>query len=161
MRNLIPNPNPMKKVIYTAAVLFVSFYSQLLWAQSAQESVAEADKELNNLIIRNNASKAESYYLADFILTTSSGIKKFKKDILNEVASPDLKLEINETLEVVVREYNATAILTGVLHQKGTYKGKSFDAYMNVTDTWIQTPEGWKLFAGHASVIPNYQTSSN
>ncbi|MCI0751484.1 MAG: nuclear transport factor 2 family protein, partial [Flammeovirgaceae bacterium] len=127
--------------------------SSVAQTQLDKDQIIEADKQLNLLITQHNAQKAESFYASDFILTTSSGAVKLKKDILTEIATPELQLEENETSNVTVRILETTAVLTGVLHQKGSYKGKVFDVKLNVTDTWVKTADGWKILAGHASVI--------
>jgi hypothetical protein len=122
-------------------------------AQSDIEIVKQADDTLNQLILMHRSSEAEKYYADDFILTTSSGKVKLKTDMVNEIGLTELSMEINQTDNVNVRILNTTAVLTGTLHQKGTYKGKSFDVFILVTDTWVKTDDGWRILAGHASVI--------
>jgi ketosteroid isomerase-like protein len=116
--------------------------------------VKKADIELNQLILKKDSKHAARFYADDFILTTSSGKTKYKQTILDEIASEDLTLEINETLNVEVRMHGSTAVLTGTLHQKGIYKGKEFNVWMLVTDTWVETSGGWKILSGHASTQP-------
>jgi uncharacterized protein DUF4440 len=116
--------------------------------------VVQADVQLNESIKNNEPAKAGAIYAEDFILTTSSGKTKSKSDLLGEIGSPDLKLEVNETENVKVRVLNATAVLTGKLHQKGSYKGQAFNVFVLVTDTWVKTDSGWKLLAGHATLLP-------
>lgn len=118
-----------------------------------QREVIAADKNLNALITRHQVAAAASVYADDFVLTTSSGKKKSKQDILNEIGLTDLTFEINETRDVQVRVLNETAILTGILHQKGTYQRKPFDNTLQVTDTWVLVDGNWKLFAGHATLL--------
>jgi hypothetical protein len=57
-----------------------------------------------------------------------------------------------ELNELILRD--DTAVLTGILHQRGTYDGKPFDVRLRVTDTWVRVGGEWKILAGHASVIP-------
>jgi ketosteroid isomerase-like protein len=116
--------------------------------------VKKADIALNQLILNRDVTKARHFYADDFVLTTSSGITKYKTQLLNEIGSHDLSLEINETSNVEVRILGSTAILTGTLHQRGIYRGKSFDRWMLVTDTWVHTSAGWKILSGHASPKP-------
>jgi hypothetical protein len=111
--------------------------------------VKKADIELNQRIVEKNVINAREFYAEDFILTTSSGKIKYKQDMLNEIASTELSLEINETQNAEVRLIGSTAVLTGTLHQKGIYKGKSFDVWLQVTDTWVRTSSGWKILSGH------------
>jgi len=120
-----------------------------------EKEVIIADKTLNQLIVEHKSDEAQKYYNDDFLLTTSSGSFITKEGILKEISSPDLQFEINETSEVKVRVHGSTAVLTGVLHQKYKYHQKQFDFKLYVTDTWIETENGWELLSGHATLISN------
>jgi ketosteroid isomerase-like protein len=133
------------------SILFSSPYSEKV---SDKETVMKADKELNLMIMQHDASKAATFYADEFVLTTSSGNVKLKKDMLADIASANLVLEINETTGVTVRVIENTAVLTGILHQKGIYNNKPFDVKLNVTDTWVKTGKHWKILAGHATLLP-------
>lgn len=125
-----------------------------LWnVKDATEAVIARDKELNQFILSHNAKEAASYYSDDFILTTSSGKFKLKQDMLLDINSPELVLEINETTDTKVRVAENTAVLTGTLQQKGIYKGNNFDVKLRVTDTWVRIGSNWILLAGHATVV--------
>lgn len=137
-----------------ALILFIVLFASLSFAQTAIDEVVNADKQLNELILKNDALLAAAFYLEDFLLVTGSGAEKNKKNVIAEIGSPELKMSINETQKVKVRVYESTAVLTGLLHQKGSYKGKEFDVKLLVTDTWIKTPSGWKILSGHASKAP-------
>lgn len=141
-----------KLLLALLSFLFLSASSNRF---SDKEAVMETDRQLNLLITQHAHQQAERFYADEFILTTSSGHVKLKKDMLAEIASPDLSLEINETTNVIVRILENTAVLTGTLHQKGKYKDKLFDVKLTVTDTWVKTSVGWKLLAGHATVLPS------
>lgn len=144
-----------------AVMKFMTLFAILLGATAAlaqdrnlETQVVQADAQLNESIKANQPAKAAAFYAEDFVLTTSSGKPKVKSDLLGEIGSPELKLAVNETENVKVRVLNSTAVLTGKLHQKGSYKGQAFDVFVLVTDTWVKTEEGWKLFAGHATLLP-------
>jgi ketosteroid isomerase-like protein len=117
--------------------------------------IKKADIELNHLILKKNSTLAADFYSNDFILTTPSGKARYKQDIIDEIASPEVSLIVNETSDVEVRIAGSTAVLTGTLHQKGSYRGKFFDHWFVVTDTWTETPTGWKILSGHASRQPS------
>jgi ketosteroid isomerase-like protein len=117
------------------------------------DAVLARDRELNALILRDDAAAAGGYYDDAFVLTTSSGRMKAKADMVREIALPGLVLDVNETRDVVVRVREDTAVLTGVLHQRGTFDGKPFDVRLRVTDTWVRTGGQWRIMAGHASVL--------
>jgi len=117
------------------------------------QEVKAADARLNKLIMQNLALEAAPVYMEDFLLITSGGKPVTKKEIVEQIASPELKLEVNETTEVRVRVHETTAVLTGILLQKGSWKGKPFDVKLRVTDTWIKTDSGWQLLSGQAGSL--------
>lgn len=121
--------------------------------EPSSEQVIARDRELNLLIQTHEVEKAKEIYAEQFILTTSSGKAKSRQDVLQEIASPELRLTVNETTDVAVRMVDHTAVLTGILHQQGVYKGNAFDVFLYVTDTWVFTDGRWKLLAGHASPV--------
>jgi hypothetical protein len=144
----------MKK---TTLFLFIfSFNVMTTLAQDFEIQVFQADTELNGFIKKNEATKAEAFYAENFILTTSSGKIKTKRDMLYEIGLSDLKLEINETENVKINILNFTAVLTGKLHQKGSYKGQVFNHFLLVADTWVKTVAGWKLLSGQATLLPKF-----
>jgi ketosteroid isomerase-like protein len=138
--------------LFSLILVFSSFGSPRNSSQDI-EQVKHADENLNKLILKNDASSAVIFYMDDFVLTTSAGKQKSKTDILTEIGSTDLKLSANITENVEVRIAGQTAVLTGTLHQQGSYKEKSFDVMLRVTDTWVKTETGWKILAGHASFV--------
>jgi ketosteroid isomerase-like protein len=134
-------------------ILLLSSLNSATNSSQEMEQVKEADESLNKLILKNDASSAATFYLDDFLLTTGAGKQKTKSEILSEIASTELKLSTNITENVVVRVVDHTAVLTGILRQQGSYKEKSFDVMLRVTDTWVKTETGWKILAGHASLV--------
>lgn len=120
---------------------------------TAERDVSHRDKRLNALIMERDAVSASDYYDPEFVLTTSSGKTKSKQDMLDDIAMPALTLEKNETTNVVVRVRGSAAVLTGILHQRGSIDGNAFDVRLRVTDTWHLTEGGWVILAGHASAL--------
>jgi ketosteroid isomerase-like protein len=140
---------------FLKSLFFLVASTTFAFAQASEEDeVKRADAMLNQFILKNQAREAATFYAHEFVLTTSSGSFKNKEDMIRDIASPELVLEKNATEDVDVKVQGATAVLIGVLHQKGSYKGKAFDAWLLVTDTWIRTVKGWQLLAGHASIRP-------
>ena len=117
-------------------------------------AIEARDHALNDAIVRHDVEVAREYYEEQFVLTTSSGKSKSKDDLLAEIARPGLAFEVNAMSDIVVRVRGDTAVLTGILHQRGTYDGNAFDVRLRVTDTWHREDGTWRILAGHASVIP-------
>ena len=143
----------MKTILGCFAALLVTNAIAQPADDSRAAAVAMRDRELNALIVSHSVDAAKTIYDDQFVLTTSSGKMKDKNTILAEIALADLSLEVNETTDVVVRVRDNTALLTGVLHQKGMLKDKAFDVRLRVTDTWVFTDGAWHLLGGHASLM--------
>ena len=131
-------------------VAFLVMVAGISADRDAAQEVKDADARLNRLIMQNLAGEAAPLYMEDFLLITSGGKMVTKKEIVEQIASAELKLEVNQTTEVRVRVHGTTAVLTGILLQKGSWKGKQFDVKLWVTDTWIKTDSGWRLLSGQA-----------
>ncbi len=138
----------------TMILLFSFLFIGSLAQTPITKDVFKADSILNELTITHNSSEAAKIYFDSFQLTTSSGTVKYKNTMLSEIALMELTFDINVTENVTVVIEGSVAILRGKLHQKGTYKGKSFDHFLLVTDTWVLTENKWKLLAGHATLLP-------
>jgi hypothetical protein len=143
----------MKRMYLLLFSLFAVTAHGQLALDAEGRAVLDRDKALNALIMKQDANLAKDYYDAKFVLTTSSGKMKSKQDMLDDISMPGLKLEINETTDVVVRVRESTAVLTGILHQRGTLNDKAFDVRLRVTDTWRLSEGKWVILAGHASTL--------
>lgn len=147
-----------QKRLYDMKQMYLLLFSLVAIAAHAEptlnsesRAVLDRDRELNALIIKRDADTAKQYYDTEFMLTTSSGKMKSKQDMLNDISMPGLTMEVNETTDVFIRVRKDTAVLTGILHQRGILNGKAFDVRLRVTDTWYLTQGKWVILAGHAS----------
>lgn len=142
-------------MISTLYLVMTLFLSVLIPTSQKESDVIARSNQLDSLIMKYRSNEAEKFYAENFILTTSIGKKKIKSDILKDIANKEIKWEVNHTSQIEVRILDKTAILTGILHQKGNYMGKEFDVKLHVTDTWVFRNNEWILLAGHASALPN------
>ena len=134
------------------AVLYVSMATIIMSnaGVSAADDVIRMDKLLNKFIVEKKSKEAAPLFADDYILITSRGAVVTKKEILVEIASPELKYETLETTNTKVRAHGNTAVLTGILVQKYTYNGSVAENKVWITNTWIKTGDGWKILSGHA-----------
>lgn len=49
--------------------------------------------------------------------------------------------------------YDNAAVVAGIYHAKGVYKGKPFDHYGRFTDTWVYKGGKWLCVASHTSAL--------
>jgi ketosteroid isomerase-like protein len=136
------------------AALLMTFGRMLAADGTATTATTALDKELSVAFVDHTPPVVDRLLTEDFLLVTSNAKVRTKGDLMAEASSPDVVLEVNESTEVKVRVHGDTAVLTGILHQKGTVKGKAYDARVRYTDTWIRAGSTWKQLSGHASLLP-------
>jgi ketosteroid isomerase-like protein len=113
------------------------------------------ERELNQAIAQRDTQRVNDLLSDDWLLVTGSGRVKTKRDMLADIARPDIEFQDNETRDVMVRIWGDTAVLTGTLHQRYKQNGKQQDVTLRYTDTWTRTGDSWRQVSGHASRLPD------
>jgi ketosteroid isomerase-like protein len=113
------------------------------------------ERELNQAIAQRDTQRVNDLLSDDWLLVTGSGRVKTKRDMLADIARPDIEFQDNETRDVMVRVWGDTAVLTGTLHQRYKQDGKQQDVTLRYTDTWTRTGDSWRQVSGHASRLPD------
>ena len=119
----------------------------------------EVDKQMQRSFIDRDVATLDAILSDDYLLVSSSGHEYTKKDVLNELKSPESIWEINETSGWNVRVHGDVAIVVATLHQKGVNHGKPFDNTVKFSDTYIREQGHWRNVHAHAShavdLMPN------
>src|SRR5215468_10407486 len=123
-----------------------------------QRTVAALDTKYQAAVKANDAATMDRILADDFVLSTGSGKKYTKKDLLDEARSRRVQYERQEDTEQTVQVWGDTAVLTAKLWEKGTDNGKPFDYVVWFSDTYVRTPKGWIYVFGQSS-LPLPKTS--
>jgi hypothetical protein len=156
---------PAKGIIWMKMKVVVSllwFACSLAAAQNPTQSPHGSDSLLIALEnVWNQAqlhhdSKALRGLVADsFISTDNDGTfmtkSQFLADNMDLSYAPSLMTNKDERVFL----YDNAAVVAGIYHAKGLYKGKPFDHYGRFTDTWIYLNGKWLCVATHTSALKN------
>jgi len=115
------------------------------------EQLIATDKRMQRAFVDRDLAALGQIFTDDYILVVSSGAERTKAMILAEVASPDVRWEINESSGWAVRVHGDTAIVVATLHQKGVDHGEAFDNNVKFSDTYIRQNGAWRNVHAHAS----------
>jgi ketosteroid isomerase-like protein len=147
----------MKNFPLTCALLVGS----LAGAASAQAGepglpaeMEKLDHEMQRAFVTRDVKFLRDLLTDDYVLITSSSRIVSKEEVLASVVDPGQVLEVNDSSEVTVRRHGDTAVVTAVLHQRGTSNGKPFDYRVRYTDTWVLEGGRWRYMSAHASLLP-------
>jgi ketosteroid isomerase-like protein len=127
---------------------------------AAQEDVArilkQQTQELFDAVAVGDAHVWDRYLDANAIYLSEDGVRKTKADLLKEITP--LPKGISGSIVVSafeVRMHGDTAVTTHNDLESENYFGHALNAEYRSTDTWVRTPQGWKLVASqvHAQLI--------
>jgi hypothetical protein len=99
-------------------------------------------------------SKALDGLVADsFISTDNEGTFMTKAQFLADNKDPSYAPSVMANSDERIFLYDNVAVVAGVYHAKGLYKGKPFDHYGRFTDTWVYLNGKWLCVASHTSAL--------
>jgi ketosteroid isomerase-like protein len=117
-----------------------------------QKVVAALDTQYQAAVKANDAATMDRILADDFVLSTGSGKRYTKQDLLSEARSGRVQYEHQEDTEQTVRVWGDTAVVTAKLWEKGTDSGKPFDYRVWFSDTYVRTSKGWIYVFGQSSL---------
>jgi len=139
---------------------FLAATMSLLCASGADVPAANADdvaqliatdKRMQRAFVDRDLAALREIFTDDYVLVVSSGAERTKEMILADVASPDVRWEVNESSGWAVRVHGDMAIVVATLHQKGVDHGEAFDSNVKFSDTYIRDHGTWRNVHAHAS----------
>jgi len=118
-----------------------------------QIAVAALDTQYQAAVKANDAATMDRILADDFVLSTGSGKRYTKADLMAEARGGHVQYEHQEDTEQTVRVWGDTAVVTAKLWEKGTDNGKPFDYTVWFSDTYVRTPQGWVYVFGQSSLL--------
>jgi ketosteroid isomerase-like protein len=115
------------------------------------EQLIATDKRMQRAFVDRDIATLNQIFTDDYVLVVSNGGERTKPMILAEVASPDIRWDINETSGWNVKVHGDMAIVVATLHQKGVDHGTPFDSNVKFSDTYIREHGKWRNIHAHAS----------
>jgi ketosteroid isomerase-like protein len=128
-----------------------------------KHSSSQVDVDRSKLIALENAwNLAQLHHDANavaqllpetFVYTDYDGTVMNKVKFLEDLKDPNYRATLLTNEDMQVFGYQNAAIVIGIYHSKGTYKGKPFDHRGRFTDTWLFEGGEWKCVATHTNLI--------
>ena len=126
---------------------------------AAQQADARESKLLvlehlwNEAQVHRDSSALDALVSSRFINTEWDGELSDKQRFLADVKDPLFKPTLANISDVKMNFFGDTAVITGIYHTQGTYKGKSYDHVGRFTDTWVFDMGKWQCVASHTSLL--------
>jgi ketosteroid isomerase-like protein len=145
-------------------ILTVCLFMLIAAALPAEKrSSSQVDVDRSKLIALENAwNLAQLHHDANaiaqllpetFVYTDYDGTVMNKAKFLEDLKDPNYRATLLTNEDMQVFGYQNAAIVIGIYHSKGKYKGKPFDHRGRFTDTWLFENGEWKCVATHTNLI--------
>ena len=120
----------------------------------AVDEIRRLDSEISVATWTGDAVWFEENLSDDFVLVTPAGSIRTKRDVIRELATPGLRMDPYEPLDVTIRLHGDTAVVTGRIHQRYTLGGIKYANELRYTDVYARRKGKWLLVSAHTSIIP-------
>jgi ketosteroid isomerase-like protein len=121
-------------------------------ATDAQRQVLSTDDRRMDALRRGDATPLREIYADDYTLVTPAGVVRSKADQLNELASGQLRQQIN-LVERTVRVYGDVAIVLSREKSLIVLAGRQVGGDMRMTRVYRKFGTQWRVIATHGSFI--------
>ena len=95
----------------------------------------------------------EEHLADEYVMITPTGAARNKREIIRELALPTLKIDPYDPLEVQVRVYGDSAVVTGRIIQRFSLRGLRYTNDRRYTNVYVRRKSRWVLVSGHASTV--------
>jgi hypothetical protein len=141
-----------------AVVIAMSIVCPIVAGQENANADPEGSKILALEKVWNQAEEHKDVRALDQLLASSlvyidyDGSFMDKTQFLASVNSPSLEPSQIVNDSMTVHMYGTSAVVTGVYHEKGTFKGKSYLRHGRFTDTWVYQNGLWQCVASQSTL---------
>jgi ketosteroid isomerase-like protein len=132
--------------------LYVFFLHAPAETNCAATELLAAEKQWSDAELNHDPVSLGKLMAEDFIFTEPDGSVMHKTEEVAFTADPDAHFDILESRDLKVQVHGDAAVVTGAVHEKGTYHGKTFEHRGRITDTWIRENGSWLCIAAHFSI---------
>lgn len=117
------------------------------------EDIRELTRDLSVATWTGDAVWFEENLADEYLLIAPNGDIRTKRQVIQELTTSGLKMDPYEPMEVHVRVYGNSAIVTGRIVQRFTVGGMRYTRHVRFTDVYVKRKSRWLLVSGHSSAI--------
>jgi ketosteroid isomerase-like protein len=109
-----------------------------------QEELLKLEDEFTRAITNNDADALDEILADDWIIVDPDGSIIDKARFLGVIKSGILSHELMESIDMRVRLYGNTAVVTGLTTTKGKFMGQHFASCERATDIFVKQTDRWQ-----------------
>jgi ketosteroid isomerase-like protein len=102
---------------------------------------------------KNDVAFLENFYGHEFTVGNMNGHESSRAEDLAMFSSGDMKATVVADSEMRVNVYDQTAVVTGIEHVEGTYKGHPGNFDLRFTNVFVNRDHRWQLVRHQSTPI--------
>ncbi len=106
----------------------------------------------NQAELQHDPGALDQILTDDFVITEPDSTLQTKKEHMAFTKDKSYHYDLLVSEDFRIKVYGTVGVVTGTYHEKGKYKGKTFDRRGRFTDTWIKLNGTWHCVASHDSL---------
>ncbi len=131
--------------------VFLLAPSLCLFGQSKQErALRQLERARFEAMTRRDIDALDKMLDPTLTYTHSNGLVETKAEHLDHIRTGRIVYRALRPLEMQVRRYGKSAVVTGVVRAQGRYRGRDFDLKLRYTAVYVKRPSGWRMVAWHS-----------
>jgi len=107
----------------------------------------------NEAQVNRDSAALDALVSSRFVNTEWDGDVSDKQRFIADIKDPLFKPTLAGIQDVKMNFFGETAVITGLYHTQGTYRGKPYDHVGRFTDTWVFDLGKWQCVASHTSLL--------
>jgi len=107
----------------------------------------------NEAQVHRDSSALDALVSSRFNQDEWDGELSDKQRFLADIKDPLFKPALAHISDMKMNFFGDTAVITGIYHTQGSYKGKPYDHVGRFTDTWVFDLGKWQCVASHTSLL--------
>jgi ketosteroid isomerase-like protein len=144
----------MSRIVIFAIVCSCVLFPQRTSSSEGDETRVIALENLwNQVQISHDAEAMGKMLHADFVFTDYDGTVMSKPAFLTSIRDPNNKLTLETSEDMKLHRFGDIVVVTGATHEKGAWKGKSYEHYGRFTDTWMKQNGEWICVASQLGLL--------
>ena len=122
-------------------------------ADPRESKLVVLERLWNEAQVNRDSSALDALVSSRFVNTEWDGELTDKQRFLADIKDPLFKPTLANIQDLKMNFFGDTAVITGVYHTAGTYRGKPYDHVGRFTDTWVFDLGKWQCVASHTSLL--------
>ncbi len=121
---------------------------------SAEQEIRRLEREWFDSYVRGDRAAFDRIVADDAVFTYGNGSVGNKSEAIGEIKAPADPSYSLTADDIKVRVYGNTAIVTGIVIEKGTFNGRSINSRSRYTDVWVRRSGRWQVVSAQNTRLP-------